>query len=657
MRGLNRPQISLLFLGVGLILCWSAVGTLQAESPPASKAGLDWWAYREITQPEVPKALGNATSVHPIDAFIRARLQNEPLTAAPRATPEQLIRRLHYDLTGLPPSHTRIVAFANHPTNETYAALVDSLLASDHFGERWARHWLDVVRYAETNGYERDAVKPFIWKYRDWVIDAFNTDMPYDQFVREQLAGDEIPNANESSVVATGMLRAGTWNDEPNDPHEYQYERLEDLVDVVGTAFLGITVKCARCHDHKFDPIPQRDYYRFAAAFWPGAIPPGSGGTMGGPNAEQLGYKDVFGWTDLTREPAPFHLLIKGDPHRPGEVIKPGHLTLAPWLDTPLKPGPPEAKTTYRRLQMAAFITDKRNPLTARVMVNRIWQALLGRGLVGTPNNFGFKADPPTHPELLDWLAADFMDDGWKIKPLIRQIVLTQTYQQSSIHPLEHAQAEIDSTNRLYWRANRRRLDAESLRDSFLVASGEMNWHRGGPSFYPVMAPEVLEGFSRKAKAWTPSPRPERMRRSIYMMSKRHLLLPLMTAFDFPNSEKPCGRRDVTTVAPQALALLNNAFVHGRSEAMASRILAMTDDEDDAITQAWLIALGRHPTQVEHGQATRHLATQKTQFEKVTDRKDAADSDPGKASRDSKFLALASLCHVLFNTNEFVYVD
>ncbi|MFT5104989.1 MAG: hypothetical protein ACI9UA_000607 [Pseudoalteromonas tetraodonis] len=588
--------------------------TCRAEEQ--ARAGLDWWAFQQVVRPDVPKTTG--PSANPIDAFVRAQLAQHSMTPAPAAARRTLIRRLHFDLTGLPPTFDEIEAFVASNDPKASENLIDQLLASPHFGERWARHWLDVVRYAETNGYERDAVKPNIWKYRDWVIDAFNSDMPYDRFVREQLAGDEIPDRSESSVIATGMLRAGTWNDEPNDPQEYKYERLEDMVDVVSTAFLGVTAKCARCHDHKFDPIPQRDYYRLAAAFWPGAIEPRDGALMGGPKPDELGHKDVFGWTDLRRDPPPFHLLINGDPQREGDVVEPGHLSLAPALDHPLATPPDGSRSTLRRLQLAQFIGHRRNPLAARVMVNRIWQHLIGKGIVRTPNNFGFKSAPPTHPQLLDWLAADFMDSGWTIKRLIRQIVLSATYQQASVHPREDAFAQKDSGNHLLWRMDRRRADAEALRDALLHTSGEINLRRGGPSFYPVMAPEVLEGFSRKSSAWTTSPEEERLRRSVYMVSKRHLLLPIMTAFDFPNSEKPCGKRDVTTVVPQSLAMLNNHFVHARSDRLAGLASEQSDSAEGAIRFAWRKALGRDPTEAELASAFAHYEQQRDHFRPAT---------------------------------------
>lgn len=606
----------------------------------SSLCGEEWWAFQPLEKPR----LRQVDEVEAIDALVKAGLAMQDLQPARPADPGTLIRRLHFDLTGLPPSFEAIEAFREGFSLTNYTSLVDRLLESAHFGERWARHWLDVVRFAETNGYERDAVKPNIWKYRDWVVKAFNEDLPYDEFVRAQLAGDEQENRTEASVIATGMLRLGTWNDEPNDPHEYKYERLEDMVDVVSTAFLGLTVKCARCHDHKFDPIPQRDYYRFAAAFWPGAIEPRDRKLMGGPNADELGMKDVFGWTDIRTDPPDFHLLINGDPHRPGDVVQPGHLSFVSTLDKPLKSSRSSARGTDRRLQMADFITDPSNPLTARVMVNRVWQHLIGQGIVGTPNNFGLKADSPSHPDLLDYLAADFIASGWKVKRLIRKIVLSQTYQQASVHPLEDQQSTVDSSNRWLWKMNRRRVDAEVLRDRLLSVTGDLDLRMGGPSFYPVMAPKVLEGFSTKEKAWKASPAKERKRRSLYMMTKRHLLSPLMTAFDFPNTERPCGKRDVTTVAPQALSLLNNTFVHEQSERLAKDMMQASDEVDDQIKLAWRRVLGRDPSPQERQWAKTHVDQQTTHF-------------TARSAENPDFLAFASLCHGLINSNEFLYVD
>ena len=605
------------------------------------KAGLDWWSFQKITRPEIPKS-DKVMLQKPIDAFIRSKQQKNNIQPSPLSSPEVLIKRVYYDLVGLPPSYERVQNFIFNKSDNAYEKLVDDLLGSSHFGERWARHWLDVVRYAETNGYERDEVKPNIWKYRDWVIKAFNSDMPYDQFVKEQLAGDEIDIPTESSVIATGMLRAGTWNDEPNDPQEYKYERLEDMVDVVSTAFLGLTVRCARCHDHKFDPIPQVDYYRMAAAFWGGTIDPGGRSDMGGPNEKQLGFKNVFGWTDIHRNPPPIHLLINGDPDKKSFIVQPGHLSLVKHLNRPIEDPPKDSKTSWRRRQLAEYITHTDNPLTSRVIVNRIWQHLMGKGIVTTPNNFGFKSASPTHPELLDWLASEFVEGGWSMKKIIKMIVMSETYKQSSTHPNNMECTQIDPDNRLLWKRNIRRMDAEVLRDSLLQVSGDLNLKKGGESFYPSLAPEVLEGFSRKSSAWTPSPDKDQLRRSIYMISKRHLLIPFMKAFDFPSSEKPCGNRNRTTVVSQSLAMLNNQFIHSRSSNLARVLIQEHGEDEDAIFNAWKQIFSREPKPHELEASLKHYHKQQSYF---------SEKD------NSRLLALSSVCHVLINSNEFLYID
>ena len=582
------------------------------EATSDVRAGRDWWSLQPVKRPAVPQLTG-----HPVDAFVRAKLKKVTMTPAKRASRRALARRVYFDLTGLPPSPGEMEQFLADTAPGAWPRLIDRLLASPRYGERWSRHWLDLVRFAETDGYERDKLKPNICRYRDWVINALNDDMPYPRFVAEQLAGDEIGNRTEQSVIATGLIRAGTWNDEPNDPADYLYTRLEDMVHTTTTAFLGLTVKCARCHDHKFDPILQSDYYRIASFFWAGPI---GQANQGGPTKEQLGF-DVYGWTDLSPTPKPIRLLQQGERHKPGAEITPGFLSAVAALDKPLTPPPADSKTTHRRLQFARWITDAKNPLTARVLVNRVWQHHFGQGLVRTPNNFGFKSDPPTHPKLLDWLAAEFMrptvDDGpaWTIKRLHKLIMTSETYQQASVHANEAEYAAMDFTNRNWWKFPRRRLDSESLRDAMLQASGQLNLKMGGPSFYPRMTREALEGLSRKSGDWQESSANERARRSVYMMTKRSRLLPLMTTFDFRDTTVTCGQRDVTTVAPQALALLNNQFVHAQSEALAKRLATHTADREKQIQLAWNLAFNRHPTPTELGQALEHLHRQQAHFD------------------------------------------
>ncbi len=637
---LPEAEIALLKRWVNAGADWPSGRVLDPyESTTNVRGGRDWWSLQTVERPAVPRL-----AKHPVDAFIAAKLAKESMVSAVRAGRRTLVRRACFDLTGLPPTPEQVEQFIRDPAPDAWSRLIDRLLASPRHGEHWARYWLDLVRFAETDGYERDKLKPNIWRYRDWVINAFNSDMPYTQFVAEQLAGDEVPNRTEQSVVATGMIRAGTWNDEPNDPNDYLYTRLEDMVHTTTSAFLGLTVKCARCHEHKFDPIPQNDYYRIASFFWAGHM---GQANQGGPTTKALGY-EAYGWTDKSSNPPPIRLLLNGERHKPGPEIAPGFLSAVNALDKPLAPPPPGSKTTQRRLQFARWITNEQNPLTARVMVNRLWLQHFGQGLVRSPNNFGFKGELPTHPGLLDWLASEFMrptvDAGpaWTLKRIHKLIMTSSTYRQRSVHPHETQYSQRDFLNRNLWKFNRRRISSESLRDAMLAVGGRLNMRMGGPSFYPGMSAEALEGLSRKAGDWKSSPADERSRRSIYMMTKRSRLLPLMTTFDFSDTTASCGQRDVTTVAPQALALLNNQFTHAQSEALAKRLAGHAAGTVEQVKLAWQLAFGRNPSDGELGQAENHLHEQRQHFD--------GRNNPGH-------LALASLCHVLLNCNEFIYVD
>jgi hypothetical protein len=652
---LSEAEIELLQRWVAAGAVWPENRVLDPyERTTEMRAGRDWWSLQPLSTPAVPALPAHSASAADIprtsdlpdvmhtapgviDAFVLQQLQLETLEPAPPAERTILLRRLYYDLIGLPPTAEESEAFAADRSPDAYERRVDRLLSRPEFGERWARYWLDVVRYAETNGYERDAVKPHAWRYRDWVVAALNTDLPYDRFIIEQLAGDELDDRNESTVIATGFLRLGTWDDEPNDPLEYQYDRLEDLVHVTTTAFLGLTVKCARCHDHKFDPIPQVDYYRMGATFWGGPVAHRSRDLAGGPSTEELGY-DVLGWTDLGPKPPELRLLRKGNVHRPAEVISAGSLTVNADLRRDFAPAAPEARTAQRRLQLARWIAEPTNPLTPRVAVNRLWLRLFGEGLVRTPDNFGFQGSSPSHPDLLDWLTGEFLHHGMQIKPLIRLMVLSRTYRQSSLHPLAEAYEQRDPDNRWLWRANRRRLDAEALRDSILWISGHLDQRIGGPSFRAVIDSEALEGLSMKAEAYQASSPEDTQRRSLYMFVKRSLAVPMMTVFDCCDNTTPAGRRDVTIVAPQALTLLNNRAIWEESRQVA-RILQAAGGEDVArIRTAWRRVLARDPGDQEIASALSYLAAARQE-----------SSDP--------LQPWVSLCHVLINTNEFIYID
>ncbi|MFO0918665.1 MAG: PSD1 and planctomycete cytochrome C domain-containing protein [Planctomycetaceae bacterium] len=591
---------------------WPADRTLDLfEATSDVRAGRDWWSLQPLAKSEPPAT----PSTNVVDVFVQERLATAGMEPAPEAERSILIRRLYDDLIGLPPTFEEIQAFQADHTPQAYENVVDRLLASPHFGERQARYWLDLVRYAETCGYERDQEKPFAWKYRDWVVKAFNDDKPFNRFVLEQLAGDELPDRSVETVTATGFLMLGTWNDEPNDPQEYKYERLEDLVHATSSAFLGMTIKCARCHDHKFDPISQEDYYRVAGVFWPGAIEPRGRELIGGPSKDELGFADLLGWTDIRRDVPALHLLKKGDPRFPLDVVEPAHLSMMPAMNRPWRSSPENAATSQRRLQLAEWIVDPANPLTPRVIVNRLWQHHFGDGLVRSPNDFGFNGMKPTHPELLDWLAADLVEHGWTLKWLHKLMVMSRTYRQSSLHPKQEDYLQRDAGNTFWWHAERHRRDAESLRDAMLAASGELDLRIGGPSFKPSIDAEALEGLSMKSGAWKESPPAEQLRRSLYMFSQRNLLSPMMTTFDFPDTTLPCGQRDDTTVAPQALALLNGRFVQERSAALSRRIRAAASNDDEVISTAWRFAVGRDPSPEEAARASNYLIEQLRYFE------------------------------------------
>ncbi|MEK6260755.1 MAG: PSD1 and planctomycete cytochrome C domain-containing protein [Planctomycetota bacterium] len=708
------------------------------ESTSDVRAGRDWWSLQPVKKSRVPRvesqepdgrqelraesrvpdrqadglsslALDSRLSAlrSPIDAFIIARLQAHQMEPAPPADRRTLIKRVSFDLVGLPPSFDDVEAFVNDPAPDAYERLVDRLLASPHFGERWARYWLDLVRYADTCGYERDQEKPGAWKYRDWVVRAINEDMPYARFVREQLAGDELPDRSEETLIATGFLRLGTWNDEPNDAEEYKYDRLEDLVGTTSTAFLGYTVKCARCHDHKFDPIQQADYYRMAAAFWPGAVEARGREFLGGPSREELDavlglpasavspsnkplMPDILAWTDIRPAP-PLHLLKKGEPKHPGPVVEPAAMSFVPGLsesraesresqksgESRVESREPEksgkhgkssslvsrlssldfplaldsrlsALRSSRRTALAEWIAHPDNPLTARVLVNRLWTHHFGNGLVRSPDNFGFTGDKPTHPELLDWLSAELGAGSAErktgtneassvprsefraphsLKRLHRLLVTSATYRQSSLHPQQDDYLSREAANKLWWHAERRRLDAESLRDRMLFVGESIDTRLTGPGFKPTIQAEALEGLSRKGDAWKPSPAQEQQRRSLYTFSQRSLLPPMMTTFDFGDTTLPCGQRPVSTVAPQALAMLNNAFAHERSTALATVVRSLRrqnvpsaerrdygSDADQHVRLAWRYALGREPSPSELVAGREHLASQRRRF-------------------------------------------
>jgi mono/diheme cytochrome c family protein len=842
--------------------------------------GAEWkehWAFRPLARPDVPAV----DAANPIDAFIRVELARRGLPVPKRADRATLLRRVTYDVTGLPPSEQEMRDFLADASPDAWERVVDRLLASPHYGEQWARHWLDLVRYADTNSFERDGAKPHAWRYRDYVIRSFNDDKPYDRFVIEQLAGDELPEPSNDAFIATGYYRLGLWDDEPADRLQFRYDWLDDIVATTGQVFLGLTINCARCHDHKIDPLPQKDYYALLA-FFHNITPMGRSGrqierpifadtaaqedyerrvaeltrrqndaqrevtaleqrfraasarqqaTAGGdlddlefrfyrdtwknlPDFDQLKPEDVgevpanlfditvapslrpdsFGYVftgflkvpeaaaytftldsddgsrltidgktvleydgihgtgeprtatvelpagrlpirldyfqglhgkglslswsgtdftarslsavgkagdeakvkvaDLIREhgervlgpegkreyeekaktlenlkkehvPVDKALVVtehgatapetfvfyRGNPHAepsPEHRVEPAFPAVLggppPVIPTP----PPDAKTTGRRMALARFLVAPENPLAARVMANRIWQHHFGRGLVRSPNNFGFAGDPPTHPELLDWLASELVAGGWRLKCLHKRILMSEAYRATST--ADPAALTKDPLNDAFWRFDMRRLSAEELRDSIHVASGAFSPKMYGPGVYPAIPKEVMAGQSRPGEGWGSSPSEEQARRSIYAHVKRSLLVPLLADFDLADTDTSCPVRFVTTQPAQALGMMNGDFLHSQARTFAERVCrevqagqteALSADAETAarVRRAIEIALVRPPTDEE---VARGVA--------LVDRIEEQDGvGPSRA--------LELYCLLILNLNEFAYLD
>jgi hypothetical protein len=713
------------------------------HSPEVNDETRQHWAFQPVQRPQVP-AIPDARSTrdaqrdhrdwtaNPIDTFVLAKLTEAGLQPAPRADRQTLVRRLCYDLIGLPPTPQQVQQFVEDDSADAYERLVEKLLDSPHYGEHWARYWLDLVRYAETNSFERDGAKPYVWRYRDYVIRSLNEDKPYDQFLREQLAGDELDEVTAESLIATGFYRLGLWDDEPADPKLAFFDGLDDIAATVSQGFLGLSMNCARCHEHKLDPIPHADYHRFIAFFRnikhygvraeatvyansirevdvPGERESNAAEVavwqrqvdeiktiLAGIEAEAEqhlvgGEKDDFQdqsvrydilrrrageiitkdqWktyrelserlTQLERnqpsglakvlsvkengpESPPTHILLRGNPDAEGDEVHPGFPSVLSPPD-PLIRTPQHGQSTGRRRALAEWIASPENPLTARVMVNRLWQWHFGRGLVRTPNNFGLQGDRPTHPESLDWLAAEFVARGWSFKAMHRLMLTSHTYQMSSRATDEQATArglEVDPTNDLFWRFDMRRLRAEEIRDSILAVNGTLNTSRMyGPSMYPIIPPEVLAGQSRPGEGWGDSPVEERRRRSIYIHVKRSLRVPILAAFDVADTEFTCPVRFATTQPTQALGMLNSVWANDQAEQFASLLREQADDDPAArIRLALERTLQRAPTAAEIERGLTLMQDLQRDHGLTTDE------------------ALHYFCLIALNLNEFLYLD
>ncbi len=832
-------------------------------------SGAEWkqhWAFEPIVQRPIPQTEGQLVDVNPVDAFIDAKLRSKGLSRTQPASPAALQRRVYFDLIGLPPSPDEVDDFlkrAEVDFNSAYEQEVDKLLSSEHYGERWARHWLDVVRFAETNSFERDGRKPNAYRYRDYVIQSLNEDKPYDQFLREQLAGDELANVTRESLVATGFYRLGLWDDEPADRELAMYEGYDDIITTVGQGILGLTMNCCRCHDHKIDPIPTADYYSMLA-FFRNLTPNGYGPNVERPlvasaadreklqraeqeirdrgdqlqakltqlegelqaqlstkttaatttydldNVEYRFYRDSFQslpnfddlkpedigkldppyfdlqpatradefgfvftgtivvpqdgqytfvldsddgsrliiedqviaeydgihgvgnpkratvqlskgrqairleyfqatsdkglrlfWSgpgfkrrwltarkaqatsDLVqilnspvaeeldaetvaeyrttkraleensrRQPwdeyglcvsehgtssADTFILLRGSPQGQGEKVEPRFPTILGG-ESPEITANPQANTTGRRLALANWITADDNRLTSRVIVNRVWQHHFGRGIVRSPNNFGQLGETPTHPELLDWLSANLMQSGWRLKPLHKLLLMSETYRQSTLAADETL--DKDPNNDWFGHFNMRRMSAEEIRDTLLATTGQLNLKMFGPSIFPEISGEVLAGQSVPGSGWDKSSPEDQARRSVYIHVKRSLVVPLLSAFDFPETDSSCEARFMTTQPGQALSMLNGDFLNQQSALFAQRVQQEAGaDRANQIKLAFQLAMSREAQPAEIERAIKLMDTLRSEFEL------------------SEEQALANCCLYLFNLNEFIYLD
>lgn len=554
-------------------------GSDNAPPPPRH------WSFIKPHTP--PRPAPSAGAGNPIDDFIAARLEAEGLSPAQQADRTTLIRRLFLDLIGLPPTPEEIDEFLADAEPDAAERLIDRLLASPHFGEKWAVRWLDLARYADTNGFEFDAVRT-MWLYRDWVIDALNRDMPFDQFTVEQLAGDLLPDATDSQHVATGFLRNSPV---ATDTVTHRYDMLVDRVNTLGATWLGLTFGCAQCHDHKFDPLTQREYYQLYAIL-NNAVDEVSGASYAGSVITARSPLNGESATTLVLEertqPVATYLKIRGSATDDGEQVEPGF----PGFLHPPRCGERD------RLALACWLIDEDNPLTARVAVNRLWDALFGAGLVRTSDDFGTRGEPPSHPELLDWLAIEFQQTGWSSKRMIRRLASSATYRRSS-----HVSPELlerDPQNQWLARGGRFRVEAELIRDIALAAAGRLSSSLGGPSVFPWQPAGTSENVEFAAFPWIVSPGEHRYRRGLYTHWKRRTLYPSFAMFDAPNRTSTCTRRDRTTNPLQALVSLNDPVFFEAAVHLGGRMLDETDGSPAAaIVRGFRLCVGRPPTEPE----------------------------------------------------------
>ena len=619
------------------------------ETKASSSIARRHWSFQPVKKVDPPEVTDADWGRMPIDAFILAKLEERHWKPAPAAERADLIRRLSFDLIGLPPSPEDIKAFVNDSNPEAYSKLVDRLLDSRQYGERWAQHWLDVVRYAETEGFEYDRHVPDAWRYRDYVIDSLNADKPFDRFLLEQIAGDEIEPDNPECQTASIFYRLGPVRRNAGNPEIAlsRNEVLTERTDIIGAAFLGLTVGCARCHNHKLEPISQKDYYRLQAYLaateeynitlasvdeqkdWEAttkrlkdeisALKGKAAKTEGSDKVlldEQIEKLEDQLSAPLATIPSthnefakrtPIHVLKRGVWENKGEPVGARPLSVLVADNLPeLDPGAVNPKT-----QLARWLASTDHPLTSRVIVNRIWQHHFGIGLVKTVNDLGVKGERPSHPELLDWLAVTFVDGGWRMKAIHRLIVLSNTYQQSSRSTPSAQQSSQDPENRLLWQMPRRRLSAEEVRDSMLFVSGRINLKSGGQSVILPVESELIQLLYKPSQWSVTKDATEHDRRSIYLIAKRNLRLPFLENFDAPGLQASCAQRESSTHAPQALEMLNGSLSNDLAQSFARRLEKESGgDRSRIIERAFQLAFGRHPQPDERQRSREFLEEQ-----------------------------------------------
>jgi hypothetical protein len=741
-------------------VCLGAMMVLAGD-PPSTKPGLappehfgpeqlDHWAYQPVKRGMPPAVKGSAWVRNPIDRFILAGLEEMGFRPAPEADRPALIRRVTYDLTGLPPTPAEVDVFLTDDRPDAYERLVDRLLNSPHHGERWGQHWLDLAHYADSNGFELDAERPDAWRYRDWVVRSLNADIPYDRFLSLQLAGDELHPGDREALIATGFCRCGPREVVGGNviPEVKRQSELTEITGTVGSVFLGLTIGCARCHDHKFDAIPTTDYYRLQAFFAASQLEDILIAPASERDAFDAAEKSVHAKVaplrkELAQLEAPYRDAIKArkhgmlsaqeravlsipaakrtamqkklaqglesslrvtwedvaaavvadpDVHRRREELKRAIDAIERTLPRPpahamalidhksreaetfvlrrgdyqnrgprVAPRPPgvilashgnglfsdslivpAGEKTGRRGALGRWLSSPSNPLATRVIVNRLWQHHFGRGIVATPSDFGVRGEPPSHPELLDWLASELVANGWRLKPIHRLMVTSSTYRQSSRSNQELTAQDPDNT--LLGRMNRRRLDAEGVRDAMLVVSGELNPKAGGPGILAPLEKEVKELIFTEAEVvdlWPEDRNPaEHLRRALYLFRKRNVRYPLFDAFDAPDTQNACPRRETSTHALQALTLLNSDFAAARAQALAQRAVVGGGGDAERIRRMYRIVLAREPATSEIERARIFVETQALRI-------------GGSSARTAAWVDLAL---AMLNSNEFLYI-